>query len=88
MKLKYNFVTNEVADKIVAVAVGEDLEKFNGFIKMNNTGAEIFNFLREEISMDELVARMAKLYPEETEETVRETVSGFVKELQTAGVLE
>ena len=39
MKLKYNFVTNEVADKIVAVAVGGDLEKFNGFIKMNDTGA-------------------------------------------------
>ena len=39
MKLKYNFITNEVADKIVAVAVGGDLEKFNGFIKMNDTGA-------------------------------------------------
>ena len=46
MKLKYNFVTNEVADKIVAVAVGDDLSKFNGFIKMNGTGAFIFNMLK------------------------------------------
>ena len=36
MKLKYNFVVNPVADKQVAVAVGDDLEKFGGFIKMNN----------------------------------------------------
>ena len=33
MKLKYNFVTNEVADKIVAVAVGEDLAKFNDWFQ-------------------------------------------------------
>ena len=42
MKLKYNFVVNEVAGNMVAVAVGDDVTKFNGFIKMNRKGAEIF----------------------------------------------
>ena len=46
MKLKYNFIVNEVADKMVAVAVGADLEAFNGFIKMNDIGAEIFEILK------------------------------------------
>lgn len=41
MKLKYNFVTNKVADKIVAVAVGGDLEKFNGFIKIANCNSKL-----------------------------------------------
>lgn len=72
MKLKYNFVTNEVADKIVAVAVGGDLEKFNGFIKMNDTGAYIFNMLKSDV----------------TEEEIRETVSEFVGKLKEADVLE
>ena len=45
MKLKYNFIVNEVADKMVAVAVGDDLDKFNGFIKMNDVGAEIVEIL-------------------------------------------
>lgn len=88
MKLKYNFVTNEVADNIVAVAVGDDMGKFNGFIKMNETGAQIFNFLKNDITMEELISEMAKLYPEETFETVTETVEGFVKELIKSGVAE
>ena len=53
MKLKYQFVVNEVADQYVAVAVGAALEAFNGFIKMNDVGAEIFDLLKNEITLDE-----------------------------------
>ncbi len=88
MKLKYQFVKNEVADNIVAVAVGEDMSKFNGFIKMNNTGSEIFDLLKEEISKEDLIAKMAVLYPDETIETVTENVESFVKQLTDAGVVE
>ncbi len=88
MKLKYNFVTNEVADNIVAVAVGEDMSKFNGFIKMNQTGAEIFELLKNDISMDDLIAEMQKLYPDETLEIVTETVESFVQQLKESGVVE
>ncbi len=88
MKLKYNFVTNEVADKIVAVAVGGDLEKFNGFIKMNDTGAYIFNMLKSDVTEEEIVAAMKKDYEGATEEEIRETVSEFVGKLKEADVLE
>ena len=87
MKLKYNFVTNEVADKIVAVAVGDDLEKFNGFIKMNDTGAYIFNMLKNDVTEDEIVSAMKKDYEDATEEEIRETVSEFVGKLKEADVL-
>lgn len=87
MKLKYNFVTNEVADKIVAVAVGGDLEKFNGFIKMNDTGAYIFNMLKNDVTEDEIVSAMQKDYEDATEEEIRETVSEFVGKLKDADVL-
>lgn len=88
MKLKYNFVTNEVADKIVAVAVGGDLEKFNGFIKMNDTGAYIFNMLKSDVTEEEIVAAMKKDYEGAAEEEIRETVSEFVGKLKEADVLE
>lgn len=88
MKLKYNFVTNQVADSIVAVVVGEDMGKFNGFIKLNETGAQIFGFLKEDISMEKLIEEMAKLYPDETMDTVKETVENFVDQLVKAGVAE
>lgn len=88
MKLKYNFVSNEVADKIVAVAVGDDLQKFNGFIKMNDTGAYIFNMLKNDVTEEEIVAAMKKDYSDATEEEIRETVSEFVGKLKDADVLE
>lgn len=88
MKLKYNFVTNEVADKIVAVAVGDDLQKFNGFIKMNDTGAYIFNMLKNDVTEEEIVAAMKKDYSDATEEEIKETVSEFVGKLKDADVLE
>ncbi len=87
MKLKYNFVTNEVADKIVAVAVGDDLEKFNGFIKMNEVAADIFGLLKEETTEDAVVAEMCKLYPDEDEAEVKSTVKEFTQKLIEAGVL-
>lgn len=88
MKLKYNFVTNEVADKIVAVAVGDDLEKFNGFIKMNDIGAEIFDILKNDVTLDEVVTLMLEKHPESTKEEAEEAVAGFVEELKKNGVID
>lgn len=88
MKLKYNFITNEVADKIVAVAVGGDLENFNGFIKMNDIGAEIFEILKNDVTIDEIIKIMLEKHPESTEDEAKEAVTGFVAELQKNGVVE
>lgn len=87
MKLKYNFVTNEVADKIVAVAVGDDLNSFNGFIKMNDIGAYIFNMLKNDVTVDEIVEAMKKDFPSSTEAEIRENVEGFTAELKKSEVL-
>lgn len=88
MKLKYEFVVNEVADKMVAVAVGGDLEQFNGFIKMNDIGAEIFDILKDDVTLDEIVDKMCEKHPESTREEAVEAVTGFVEELKKSGVVE
>lgn len=88
MKLKYNFVTNEVADKIVAVAVGDDLEKFNGFVKMNDVGAEIFEILKNDVTLEEVIKLMLEKHPEATQEEAKETVEGFINQLKENGVVE
>lgn len=87
MKLKYNFVVNQVAEKMVAVAVGDDLEKFNGFIKMNDIGAEIFEILKTDVTLEEIIAKMLEKHPEATKEEATEAVTEFVKQLQEAGVV-
>lgn len=88
MKLKYNFVVNEVAGNMVAVAVGDDVTKFNGFIKMNRKGAEIFERLKTETTVDTIVEEMAKLYPESDVNEIKQSVESLVAKLKTAEVLE
>ncbi len=88
MKLKYNFVTNKVADMVVAVAVGEDVQKFDGFIKMNDTGAYIFNMLKNDVTEDEITAAMEKEYEGVTSEELRKTVSEFIGRLKESDVIE
>lgn len=88
MKLKYNFVVNEVAENMVAVAVGDDVTKFNGFIKMNKKGAEIFDRLKTETTVDTVVEEMAKLYPESDVNEIKQSVESLVAKLKTAEVLE
>lgn len=88
MKLRYKFVTNRVADRIVAVAVGEDAEKFSGFIKMNDTGAYIFNMLKSDVTEDEIVASMEKEYEGVSTEELSDTVKEFIGRLKESGVIE
>ena len=87
MKLKYEFVTNEVADKIVAVAVGEDLDNFNGFLKMNDISAFMFDLLKNDVTEDDIVKAMIEKYPNEAESEIKETVSGFVAQLKENDLL-
>ena len=41
MKLKYDFVINDVAGETVAVSVGDTVGRFNGYIKLNDTGRSL-----------------------------------------------
>lgn len=88
MKLKYNFVVNDVAGKKVAVAVGEDLAKFNGFIKMNENSAFVFNLLKNDVSEDDIIAALVKEFSVEDNDELREGVRGFIAGLNAEGVLE
>jgi len=88
MKLKFEFVMNNVADQIVAVPVGSDLENFNGFLKVNDIGAEILEILKNDVTVEEIVAEMLKKHPEATEAEASETVKEFTDKLIESGIVE
>lgn len=88
MKLKYKFVVRNVSGKPVAVAVGQDNEKFNGMIKLNPSGEVIFKMLGEgDITLDEIVVRFAQRFSI-SEEKARSSVMAFVDQLRQNGLLE
>lgn len=88
MKLKYSFVVNEVAGKKVAVAVGEDLAKFNGFIKMNENSAFVFEQLKNDVTEDDIITALVTEFGVEDNDELREGVRGFIAGLNAEGVLE
>ena len=87
MKLKYNFLVNEIADKKVAVAIGEDSEKFNGMIRLNSVAADIFDMLKEDVTEDDIVAALKEKYDAE-EDVISQKVHEFIESLQKSNVLE
>ena len=87
MKLKYEFISNEITDKTIAFTIGEGSKNYHSLLKMNHTGASIFSKLQTDISEDELIAQMKKEYPDETDDTVREVVTDFVNKLKNEGLI-
>ena len=86
MKLKYEFVIQEVDDGFVAVSVEGEGEFSESLIRLNKTSAFLFEQLRDEISIDELVRRMGQTYHVD-EALLRRDAERFIGELREAGLL-
>lgn len=85
MKLKCDFVINNVAGETVAVSVGNN--DFNGYIKLNETGAFIFKMLKKDTTVEEIVNAILKEYPDATAEAASESVNNLIEQLQGAELL-
>lgn len=87
MKLKYKFIVQNVSGKPVAVAVGKDNERFNGMIKLNDSGAEIFKLLNEcNYTQGEIIARIAERFGI-TEEQATPSLLAFLEQIRQSNLL-
>lgn len=87
MKLKYDFVVNNVAGETVAVSVGNTEGAFNGYIKLNDTGAYIFKALKKETTREEIIKGLVAQYPDATQTEVEESVDDILEKLNKAELL-
>lgn len=86
MKLKYDFVVNKVADSFVAVATGDALNKYTGFIKMNETGAFIFNLLKSDTTEEKITEKLLNEYDTDPK-TAESSVKTFLDDLKEKGII-
>ncbi len=87
MKLKYEFVINNVAGETVAVSVGNNDGRFNGYIKLNETGAFIFKMLKNDTTREEIINALMKQYPDATQDAAEESVDSLIEQLSKAELL-
>lgn len=88
MKIKSGFVLEEVGNSYLAVAVGERADNFAGLVRLNSTGAFLWNLMTErDISREELADKMAAAYEIDRETALRD-ISTFEETLKKGGILE
>lgn len=87
MKRKDGFVMRKVGERWVIVAVGEESKKFNGMIRVNESGAFLFGQLEQEMTKEELVQALMKEY-EIDEETAIKGVEKFLDAVVDTGILQ
>ena len=80
MKLKEGFVLREVADSIVVIPCGDDLD-LNMMITLNGTGKFLWERLTEGAQEEELVQALLAEY-DVSEEMAKQAVEDFVAKLK------
>lgn len=87
MHIKENFKLMKVGIQNIVAATGDDEEKFNGMIRLNSTGAFLWEKTVNEISKNELIKALMDEYEIDEEKAVK-GVDSFLESLRKEGILE
>ena len=86
MKIKNTYELKKVVNQYLVIRV-EDALVIDNMITINEIGKDIFDFLKEEHSEDEVVSYILSNY-EVTEEKAKEDVHEFIEKLIQKGIVE
>lgn len=86
MKLNENFLTQEIDDTQVMVATGD--AQFNGLLRSNQTAAEIIDFMKEDTTREEVIAKMCAKYGDEAKADITSDVDMVIATLRKVGALD
>ena len=88
MKIKSGFVLDEVGGAFLAVAVGERAGEMRVLIKLNSTGAFLWNIIAEkDVTEEQLIEAMIDNYGIDRSLAERD-VRVFADKLRAGGLLE
>jgi len=62
MKLKNEFIINDIAGNKIAVSVGCDDPKFKGYIKLDDNTAFVMEMLKNEDTEEDIVSGLVKKF--------------------------
>ena len=87
MKLKKNFALRQVAGAYMVLPLGQATVSFEGMLKLNESGALLWNALKSGADLDGLVAALTAEYAVD-EAQARADVQEFLDKLARVGCLE
>lgn len=86
MRIKDGFILKNVADVTIVVPSGDASIDFNGMVTLNETGAFLWELLKEDRTEEELLSFMLKEYDVD-EPTARAGIGKFIARLSSEGLL-
>lgn len=87
MKTENKFVIRQLGEEYVVVPVGENAQKFQGMIRLNESGALLWRELEKGVSREQMAQALQKEY-EVSESKAQEDVRRFLQKLEEAGILD
>lgn len=88
MKIKEDFVLQEIAGEYIVVPIAKEADRLNGIIKLNKAGAFLWKLLAErELTGDELVESLKGSFSIDSMKA-KDDVDNFMDVLMHLGCLE
>ena len=86
MKIRDGFILRKVAGSYIAVATGEESVNFNAMVTTNETGAFLWEKLKDETTEEELLSALLSEYDVD-KETAKADISEFLGKLRDGELL-
>lgn len=87
MQIKTGFILHSMGDEYVVVAVEERTEEFRGMIRLNETGAFLWEKMQSDCTEASLEAALVERYGV-TQTLAHQAVTSFMGQIANADVIE
>ena len=87
MRIKDGFMLRNVADMNIVVPVSQNALDFKSMLSLNETGAFLWQLLKQDIPEEELVQKLMDEY-EVDEDNAERDIREFLDEIRETGALE
>lgn len=86
MKIKKGFVLRDIAGQAMVIATGEASKNFNGMIKLNQTGKQVWQGVSDGLTAEEIARGLSSEYSISEEKALAD-VNGMIERMEKAGFL-
>ncbi len=87
MKIKKDFIIQQIGDSYLAIAVGKTAESFRRLVRLNGSGAFLWNYIAEESHTEEEMVLTYTEHYSVSREVAEEDVSRFIATARENGII-
>ncbi len=87
MKIKEGFVLRRVLDEAIVIASGKASHDFHGMVKLNDSAADIWEWIAGGLEEEKIAARLAEKYELSAEKAKADTAA-MIAQMTESGLLE